>query len=101
NADSLVVDGHLGAGLLIGEGDHGDTAASRGVLDRVVEQVEQRLLQPTPVTPDDEIRLDPDAHGVPARIYLEVIDDIPDELGEVQPLEVIAELAVLDPVDGG
>src|SRR5438309_1247727 len=95
------MDGHLGVAVLIGEGDHRNVPTPGRILDGVVQQVEQCLLQPPLIATDDQPGLDPDPDGVAVRIGLEVIGDVFDELREVQPLEVIGELVILDPVDGG
>src|ERR1700682_5138773 len=95
---ALVVDRHLGVALLVRKGDDREIPAARRVLHRVGQQVEQGLLPPPPVTPNDQSWLDADAHREAVRIGPEMPNDILDESGQVEALEMVGELIVLDAV---
>src|SRR5207249_11783522 len=87
--------------LFCGRGDDGDIASPGRILDGVVQQVQQRLLQAAAITADHQARLDTDPHRIATLINGKEIDHVLDEFGQVELLEVIAELVVLDAVDGG
>src|SRR2546429_3950216 len=90
--DSLVVDRDLGIALLVREGDHREIAAARRVFDRVDQQVEQGLLQPPAISPDDEPRLHPYPHRVTVGIGPEMSYHILDEVGQLESVGMVSEL---------
>src|SRR5439155_13599269 len=83
DADPLIMDGDFRLAVFGGRGDDGDIAAPGGVLDGVVEQVQQRLLKPAAVTAYQQARLDTDPHRITARVSGKEINHFLDELGQI------------------
>src|SRR6202022_4973801 len=95
------MDGNLGLAIFGGGGDHGDVASAGRVLDGVVQQIQERLLQPAAVAADHQARLDAHPHRIATRVNRKEVDRLLDEVRQVEPFEVVAKLVVLDAVDGG
>src|ERR1700674_3451784 len=101
DANPLVMDGDFGLAIFGGGGDHRDVAPAGRVLDRVVQEIEESLLQPPAVATHHQARLDAHPHWIATRVNRKEIDHLFDEVGGIETLEVVAELVVLDAVDSG